>query len=104
MKHDVDAFRRASAEASDWIAAYLENPGRFRVNPDMRPGDLIDRLPPGGPETGEPLEQIFADFERLILPAVTHWNHPRFFNFFACTGPVPGVIAEMLATETATAK
>jgi aromatic-L-amino-acid decarboxylase len=97
MKHDVEAFRRASAEASDWIARYLEDPARFRVNPDMRPGDLIDRLPPAGPEQGEPLEKILADFENVILPAVTHWNHPRFFNYFACTASVPGVIAEMLA-------
>ncbi len=99
MRHDVEAFRRASTEATDWIARYLEDPARFRVNPDMRPGELIDRLPASGPESGESLEQILADFEKLILPAVTHWNHPRFFNYFACTGSVPGVIAEMLAAS-----
>jgi len=97
MRHDVEAFRRASTEASDWIARYLRDAGRLRVNPDMQPGDLIDRLPPSGPESGETLEQIFGDFEKLIIPAVTHWNHPRFFNYFACTGSVPGVIAETLA-------
>ncbi len=99
MRHDVEAFRRASTEASDWIARYLDDTARFRVNPDMRPGELIDRLPASGPESGESLEQILADFEKLILPAVTHWNHPRFFNYFACTGSVPGVIAEMLAAS-----
>ncbi len=99
MQHDVDAFRRAAAEASEWIAEYLKDPGRFPVNPDMRPGDLIDRLPPQGPESGESLDAIQADFERLILPAVTHWNHPRFFNYFACSGSVPGVISEMLAAS-----
>lgn len=97
MKHDVDAFRRGAADAGEWIASYLEDPARFRINPDMRPGDLVDRLPVSGPEKGESLEAILADFERLILPAVTHWNHPRFFNYFACTGSVPGVIAESLA-------
>lgn len=99
MKHDVEAFRRASAEASDWIARYLEDPARFRVNPAIRPGELFDRLPGEGPDAGEPLEVILADFERLILPAVTHWNHPRFFNYFACTASVPGVVAEMLAAS-----
>jgi aromatic-L-amino-acid decarboxylase len=99
MKHDVEAFRRAAAEASEWIARYLEDPARFRVNPDMRPGDLMDRLPASGPEQGEPLARIQADFEEVILPAVTHWNHPRFFNYFACTASVPGVIAEMLAAS-----
>ncbi|MBI2685089.1 MAG: amino acid decarboxylase [Acidobacteria bacterium] len=99
MKHDVDAFRRASAQAAEWIARYLENPARFRVNPDIRPGELVDGLPASGPETGEELSRIFDDFERVILPAVAHWNHPRFFNYFACTGSVPGVIAEMLTAS-----
>jgi len=99
MEHDIEAFRRASAEASDWIAQYMGDMARFRVNPEMRPGDLIDRLPPSGPESGESLEQILADFEKLILPAVTHWNHPRFFNYFACTASAPGVIAEMLTAS-----
>ncbi len=99
MKHDVDGFRRAAAEASEWIARYLSDPGVYRVNPDVRPGELMDRLPASGPEAGEPLAAIQADFERLILPAVTHWNHPRFFNYFACSGSVPGVIADMLAAS-----
>lgn len=99
MKHDVEGFRRAAAEASEWIARYLSDPGAYRVNPAVRPGELMDRLPAAGPETGEPLEAIQADFERLILPAVTHWNHPRFFNYFACSGTAPGVIADMLAAS-----
>lgn len=99
MKHDVEGFRRAAAEASEWIAGYLSDPGAYRVNPVVRPGELMDRLPAAGPETGETLEAIQADFERLILPAVTHWNHPRFFNYFACSGTAPGVIADMLAAS-----
>jgi aromatic-L-amino-acid decarboxylase len=99
MKHDVEGFRRAAAEASEWIAGYLSDPGAYRVNPAVRPGELMDRLPAAGPETGETLEAIQADFERLILPAVTHWNHPRFFNYFACSGSAPGVIADMLAAS-----
>src|SRR6187549_2795855 len=96
MNHDVEAFRRASADASEWIARYMRDVAAYRVNPELSPGELIDRLPAIGPESGESLGQILADFESLILPAVTHWNHPRFFNYFACTGSVPGVIAEML--------
>lgn len=96
MPHDPKAFRSAADQASAWIAAYFADPGRYRVNPEVRPGDLMDRLPVTGPTDGESLEQIFADFEKIILPAVTHWNHPRFFNYFGCTGSVPGVIAEML--------
>jgi len=99
MQHDIEAFRGAAAEASEWIARYLQDVASLRVNPDMRPGDLIDRLPPAGPEIGEPLDEILADFQRQILPAVTHWNHPRFFNYFACTGSVPGMIAELLSAS-----
>ncbi|MCA2970695.1 MAG: amino acid decarboxylase [Acidobacteriaceae bacterium] len=95
--HDVDSFRPVAREAIEWIADYLANSRRYPVTPRMRPGDLIDRLPAQGPETGEPLAQLLADFEAQILPAVGHWNHPRFFNYFSSTGSVPGVLAEMLA-------
>lgn len=97
MPHDADGFRKAADDAAEWIEAYLRDPGRYRVNPAIRPGELMDRLPVSGPLEGEPLERIFGDFESIILPAVTHWNHPRFFNYFGCTGSVPGVIAEMLS-------
>ncbi len=96
-RHDVEAFRPAALEAVEWIADYLANSRRYRVTADMKPGDLIDRLPAQGPEEGEPLAQLLADFESQIMPAMGHWNHPRFFNYFSSTGSVPGVLAEMLA-------
>ena len=96
-RHDVEAFRPVALEAIEWIADYLANSRRYRVTADMRPGDLVDRLPAQGPEEGEPLAQLLADFQTQILPAVGHWNHPRFFNYFSSTGSVPGVLAEMLA-------
>lgn len=95
--HDVDSFRPVAREAIEWIADYLANSRRYPVTPRMNPGDLIDRLPAHGPETGEPLARLLADFETQILPAITHWNHPRFFNYFSSTGSVPGVLADMLA-------
>ena len=52
MKHDIDAFRHASAETSEWIAHYMGDMARFRINPEMSPGQLIDRLPRSGPESG----------------------------------------------------
>lgn len=97
MPHDSEGFRRAANDAADWIARYLADPRRHRVNPSIAPGELIDALPPAGPIEGHSLEAILADFEQTILPAVGHWNHPRFFNYFACTGSAPGVISEMLS-------
>lgn len=95
--HDVESFRPVARQAIEWIADYLANSRRYPVTPRMNPGDLIDRLPARGPEIGEPLAQLLADFETQILPAIGHWNHPRFFNYFSSTGSEPGVLAEMLA-------
>src|SRR5260221_1322967 len=97
MEHDIEALRQVGGEALEWVANYLGDVRNRPVTPDIPPGWLIDRLPAQGPEIGEPLERILAEFESQILPAVTHWNHPRFFNYFACSGSVPGVVAEMLA-------
>ena len=96
-KSYVDDFRRAGHEAVEWIAQYLENTRTFPVLARVKPGELLDGLPPSAPEKGETFDAIFEDFNRLVMPAVTHWNHPRFMAYFACTGSTPAIIAEMLA-------
>jgi aromatic-L-amino-acid decarboxylase len=93
----VEEFRRTGHELVDWIADYLANIRDYPVLPDVRPGELIDELPSSGPERGEGIQAILADFRRCILPAVTHWNHPRFFAYFACSSSGPAILAEMLA-------
>jgi aromatic-L-amino-acid decarboxylase len=90
-------FRRFGHEVVDWIAEYLSHPERYPVLPKVAPGDLIDALPSAGPERGEPMERILADFEKFIVPATTHWNHPGFLAYFANTSPGPGILGEMLA-------
>ena len=92
-----EEFRRYGYHVVDWIANYLENIRDYPVLPAMRPGDLVDRLPDAAPEHGEPMEAILADFDKLVVPAVTHWNHPRFFAYFATSGSAPGILGEMLA-------
>lgn len=94
---DPEEFRRAGHQLVDWIAGYLADPTRYPVLARGRPGELRDALPAAAPSTGESFEAMFADFERVILPAVTHWNHPGFFAYFAITGSAPGVLAEMLS-------
>lgn len=81
----------------DWLADYLTDPAKYPVLSRNHPGELIDALPPSGPETGEAWPAIFADFERHILPAVTHWNHPGFMAYFATSAAPPGILGEMLA-------
>ena len=93
---DPAAFRRAGHQLVEWIGTYLEDSERYPVLSRARPGELRDALPPTAPETGEPLDAILADVERLIVPGLTHWNHPGFFAYFAISGSGPGVLAEFL--------
>ena len=94
---DPADFRRHGHALVEWIADYLAGAERYPVLPRVAPGELRRALPAAAPEQGEPFDAIFADFERLIVPALTHWNHPGFFAYFAITASAPGVLAEFLA-------
>ena len=87
---------RNLARAAGWIDAYYDNPRRYPVLSRSRPGELTEALPASAPEEGEPFDRIFADFERLIVPGITHWNHPRFFAYFAISSAPIAVVAEAL--------
>ena len=90
-------FREQAHFLADWIADYLDDPSRYPVLARVRPGEIRDALPRDAPEQGEPFERIFEDFERVLLPGVTHWNHPGFFAYFAITASAPGILAEFLS-------
>src|SRR5712671_3257953 len=94
---DTAGFRRHGHELVDWIADYLDHADRYPVLSRIKPGDIIEALPAHAPEEGEPFEAIMADFERVLVPGLTHWNHPGFFAYFAITGSAPGVLAEFLS-------
>ena len=83
--------------ALKWIAEYLAEPGRHRVLPRVSPGEIRHRLPDAPPQEPEALAEILDDFESVIVPGLTHWNHPAFFGYFATSSSVPGIIAEMLS-------
>lgn len=92
-----DEFRRYGHQAVDWIADFLAHPERYPVLPPVKPGELVDALPDSGPESGESMDDIFVDFERLIVPAMTQWNHPGFMAFFANSSPPEAILAEMFS-------
>ena len=92
-----EEFRAAGHEVVDWIADYLRDIRDLPVLPDVQPGAVTDRLPSTGPEHGESMDTILADFRRLIVPGITHWNHPRFFGYFSISASGPGILGEMLA-------
>ncbi len=92
----VEDFRRAGHEVVDWIAHYLEHTRDYHVLPSVKPGALTDALPHSAPEIAEPYSAILKDFDDIILPAVTHWNHPRFMAYFANSAAAPTILAEAL--------
>ena len=94
---DPDIFRSEAHRLVDWISRYLEGAERYPVLSRARPGEIRSALPPAPPPRAEPLEAILADVERVIVPGLTHWNHPGFFAYFANSSPGPAVLAEALA-------
>jgi aromatic-L-amino-acid decarboxylase len=89
-------LKRHGREVLDWIATYLDEPSRFPVLSQANPGDIRRSLPPSPPEEGETLRAILDDFERKIIPGITHWNSPAFFGYFATSSSIPGILAELL--------
>jgi aromatic-L-amino-acid decarboxylase len=98
-----DEFRRAGHALIDWIADYREALARGEppVRPNVEPGDLVAALPREAPERGEPFEAILADLDRLVLPGVMHWQHPRFFGWFPSGGSLPSVLGDLASTGLA---
>ena len=90
-----EEFRRHGHKVVDWIADYLAHPERYPVLAQVSPGYLLDQLPASGPEQGEPMEEILGDFQKFVIPGMTHWNHPSFFAYFSISGSGPGILGEI---------
>ncbi len=89
-------FRDDLELAAAWVDGYLARVGELPVAAGVAPGDVRRSLPVAPPATGEPFEAVLRDLDEVVLPGVTHWNHPRFFAWFANTGSEPGILAELL--------
>jgi aromatic-L-amino-acid decarboxylase len=90
-------FRAAMHRAADLAADYLEHVGEYPVLSRAKPGAVRAALPAAPPERAEAMAAILADYQRLIVPNVTHWNHPGFMAYFGITGSGPGIVGETLA-------
>lgn len=95
---DSDAFRHWSHRAADWGADFRERVSEYPVRARTRPGEIAAQIPTSPPETGEPLEAIFADLDSIIVPGLTHWQHPRFFAYFPANAAPASVVAEYLVS------
>jgi aromatic-L-amino-acid decarboxylase len=94
---DDEALRDGLDRAGAWIREYFAQPEAHRVMPAVVPGQIAALLPESAPEEGVPFDEIFADFERIVVPGTTHWNHPRFFAYFATSSAPAAIAAEALA-------
>src|SRR5437764_13845477 len=92
-----DEFRQAAYRHADWIADYLETVRTHPVAAAIAPHDLAAKLPAAAPEQGESIEKIFGDFQSDVFPALTLWNHPRFFAYFSVSSSPASILADLLA-------
>jgi aromatic-L-amino-acid decarboxylase len=93
----AEEFRRHGHALIDWISDYFEGIEARPVLAQVKPRELIEQLPQAPPAVGEPMDAILADVDRLIVPALTHWNHPSFFAYFATSTSAPGIFGELLS-------
>jgi aromatic-L-amino-acid decarboxylase len=91
-----DEFRRHAHLLVDWMADYLRDVGTLPVTPAVTPGDIRRQVPDAPPLDPEPFDALFADFRRVILPGMTHWNHPGWFAYFPGNNSAPSILGEML--------
>lgn len=92
-----EEFRQFGHQLIDWISDYFERVESLPVLAQIEPGSLQRQLPASPPVKGESMQQIIADVDKLIVPALTHWSHPSFFAYFATSTSAPGIFGELLA-------
>ena len=94
-----DEFRRVGHEYVDWVASYWERVGELPVQSTVEPGEVFASLPASPPATGaDDLAAVLADVDELVLPGITHWQHPSFFAFFPANTSGPGVLADLISS------
>ncbi|MGE0859920.1 MAG: pyridoxal-dependent decarboxylase [Gammaproteobacteria bacterium] len=93
----AEEFRRAGHALIDWLADYQARVAELPVKPQVAPGDLRAQLPPAAPEQGETFDAILADFERILLPGLMHWQSPNFFGYFPANASAPSILGELMS-------
>jgi aromatic-L-amino-acid decarboxylase len=90
-------LRSDGAAALDWVARYLERVSELPVLARVGPGDIRSRLPREAPERPEPFAAVLRDLDEVLMPGITHWQHPRYFAYFSISASEPAILAELLA-------
>jgi aromatic-L-amino-acid decarboxylase len=93
-----EEFRRLGHQVVDWVADYRERAARLPVMSQVTPGAIKSQLPVSPPPVPESFEAILGDLDRVILPGLSHWQHPRFFGYFPSNGELASVLGDYLST------
>lgn len=98
---EIDELNEWGPRLADWAAEYLTNLRERPVRAQTVPGAIAKQIPDAPPHEGERFEQLFRDFESIVMPGMTHWQHPRFFAYFTANSSPPSVLAEWLTATLA---
>ena len=93
---DKETFRRQGHEFVDWVADYFDEVENYPVKAKVEPGEIKNSLPAAPPDSGEAMDEIFNDFREVIMPGITHWQHPGWFAYFPANNSPASVLAELL--------
>jgi aromatic-L-amino-acid decarboxylase len=93
-----EQFRRYGREVVDWVADYWERVESLPVGARVKPGEIAASMPPAPPEAGEPFSAFLGDLDRVVLPGITHWQHPSFFAYFPANASGPAVLADLVSS------
>jgi aromatic-L-amino-acid decarboxylase len=94
----ADEFRKHGHDVVDWIADYYERIETFPVLSQAAPGSVRTALPEAPPEQAEPFDAVLRDLDDVIMPGITHWQHPSFFAYFPANASGPGILGDLLAS------
>lgn len=93
---DPHEFRKYAHELVEWMAGYMENVAGYPVKSQVNPGEIISKLPDSPPSQPESFGELIKDFEKIIMPGISHWQSPNFFAYFPANNSMPSILAEML--------
>ena len=93
---DKEEFKKYGYQFVDWVAEYLSEMEKYPVSSVLKPGDVRRKLPSEPPKKGESMDSLFRDFKDIILPGITHWQHPSWFAYFPANNSPPSILAELL--------
>lgn len=95
---EIEEFRKHAVNFIDWIVDYYKNIENYPVKSQALPKEIFTSLPDSPPEESESIETIYNDFNKIIVPGITHWQSPNFFAYFPANSSYPSLLAEMLTS------